>query len=60
MQPAGPNGFGYDPIFWYPDYGKTFGEVSDDEKTAVSHRGQAMRAFADICCSPAHLTHLRT
>ena len=43
--PAGPNGFGYDPIFWYPDYAKTFGEVSDEEKTAVSHRGQAMRAF---------------
>jgi XTP/dITP diphosphohydrolase len=43
--PAGPNGFGYDPIFLYPPYGKTFGEVSDEEKTAVSHRGQAMRAF---------------
>ena len=42
---AGQNGFGYDPIFWYPRYGKTFGEVSDQEKTAVSHRGQAMRAF---------------
>jgi XTP/dITP diphosphohydrolase len=42
---AGPNGFGYDPIFYYPGYGKTFGEVSDQEKTAVSHRGQAMRAF---------------
>ena len=45
--PAGPNGFGYDPIFFYPPYGKTFGEVSDEEKTAVSHRGQAMRAFRD-------------
>ena len=45
--PAGPNGFGYDPIFLYPPYGKTFGEVSDEEKTAVSHRGQAMRAFRD-------------
>jgi XTP/dITP diphosphohydrolase len=44
---AGPNGFGYDPIFLYPPYGKTFGEVSDDEKTAVSHRGQAIRAFRD-------------
>lgn len=43
--PAGPNGFGYDPIFFYPPYGKTFGEVSDAQKTAVSHRGQAMRAF---------------
>ena len=43
--PAGPNGFGYDPVFLYPTYGRTFGEVSDDEKTAVSHRGQAIRAF---------------
>jgi XTP/dITP diphosphohydrolase len=43
--PAGPNGFGYDPVFWYPPYSRTFGAVSDDEKTAVSHRGQAIRAF---------------
>ncbi len=43
--PAGSNGFGYDPIFHYPPYGRTFGEVSDAEKTAVSHRGQAIRAF---------------
>ena len=45
--PAGSNGFGYDPVFFYPPYGKTFGEVSDDLKTAVSHRGKAMRAFRD-------------
>jgi XTP/dITP diphosphohydrolase len=45
--PAGANGFGYDPILLYPRYGRTFGEVSDEEKTAVSHRGQAMRAFRD-------------
>ena len=44
-EPAGPNGFGYDPIFFYPPYGKTFGEVSDEQKCEVSHRGQAMRAF---------------
>jgi XTP/dITP diphosphohydrolase len=43
--PAGRNGFGYDPILFYPPYGKTFGEVSDDEKTAVSHRGQAIRTL---------------
>ena len=43
--PAGHNGFGYDPIFFFPPYGKTFGEASDAEKTAVSHRGQAIRAF---------------
>lgn len=45
--PAGPNGFGYDPIFLYPPYRKTFGEVSEEEKIAVSHRGQAMRAFRE-------------
>ena len=45
--PAGAHGFGYDPVFLYPPYGKTFGEVSDEEKTAVSHRGQAMRAFRE-------------
>ena len=41
--PAGSNGFGYDPIFFYPPYGKTFGEATDAEKNAVSHRGQAIR-----------------
>ena len=46
-KPAGSNGFGYDPIFFYPPYGRTFGEVSDTEKTAVSHRGQAIRAVRD-------------
>ena len=45
--PAGPNGFGYDPAFFYPPYGKTFGEVSDEEKTAVSHRGHAMRSLRE-------------
>lgn len=43
--PAGSHGFGYDPIFLYPPYGKTFGEVSDAEKTAASHRGKAIRAL---------------
>ena len=50
--PAGSNGFGYDPVFLYPPYGKTFGEVSDDEKTAVSHRGQAIRAFRAYLLRP--------
>lgn len=52
--PAGPNGFGYDPIFFYPPYGRTFGEVSDDEKSAVSHRGQAMRAFRAYLAAGLH------
>ncbi len=44
-QPAGDRGFGYDPIFCYPPYGKTFGEISPKEKAAVSHRGEAIRAL---------------
>ena len=55
--PAGPNGFGYDPIFFYPPYGKTFGEVSDEEKTAVSHRGQAMRALREYLLRPRPPSH---
>jgi non-canonical purine NTP pyrophosphatase (RdgB/HAM1 family) len=44
----GTNGFGYDPLFFYPPYGKTFGEVAREEKDRVSHRGKAfarLRAF---------------
>jgi len=44
-RPQGTHGFGYDPIFWYPDYGRTLGQVSDAEKLAVSHRGAAFRQF---------------
>jgi XTP/dITP diphosphohydrolase len=43
--PAGSGGFGYDPMFYFPAYGRTFGEVSFDEKLAVSHRGNAVRAL---------------
>jgi XTP/dITP diphosphohydrolase len=45
-EPRGTHGFGYDPIFHYPPYGRTLGEVEDDEKRAVSHRGVAFRALA--------------
>ena len=40
-EPRGTRGFGYDPIFYYPAYGKTFGEVDDARKLAVAHRGVA-------------------
>jgi XTP/dITP diphosphohydrolase len=43
--PAGEGGFGYDPIFFHPPLGRTLAEASDDEKRAVSHRGQAFRAL---------------
>jgi XTP/dITP diphosphohydrolase len=43
--PRGSYGFGYDPMFFYPPYRKTLGEVSGEEKLAVVHRGKAFRAF---------------
>ncbi len=45
--PRGENGFGYDPLFYIPSFDKTFAELSADEKNSISHRGVAMRAFAD-------------
>ena len=43
----GENGFGYDPIFYYPPFGKTTAELAPEEKNAVSHRGNALRVFYD-------------
>lgn len=43
----GEGGFGYDPIFYVPEKGKTFSELSAAEKNEISHRGRAMRCFAD-------------
>jgi XTP/dITP diphosphohydrolase len=44
-EPRGSHGFGYDPIFFYPPEGLTLGEVADEVKRAVSHRGAAFRAL---------------
>jgi XTP/dITP diphosphohydrolase len=44
-EPRGAHGFGYDPIFFYPPYGRTLGEATDEEKLAVSHRGAAFVQF---------------
>ena len=46
-EPRGENGFGYDPIFYYPPFGKTTAELSPEEKNQVSHRGNALRMFYD-------------
>jgi XTP/dITP diphosphohydrolase len=43
--PRGENGFGYDPLFYFPEIGKTFAELSAEEKAKYSHRGAAFRAF---------------
>ncbi|MBW2182206.1 MAG: Non-canonical purine NTP pyrophosphatase, partial [Deltaproteobacteria bacterium] len=46
-QPSGTNGFGYDPIFYYPPLKKTFAELSREEKSLVSHRGIALKEIRD-------------
>jgi XTP/dITP diphosphohydrolase len=48
FSPMGQNGFGYDPIFFYPQLGKTFGEIDRETKATVSHRGKALRKLAQI------------
>ncbi|MGZ4825023.1 MAG: RdgB/HAM1 family non-canonical purine NTP pyrophosphatase [Terriglobales bacterium] len=45
--PRGKNGFGYDPLFCFPQIGKTFAELSAEEKARYSHRGAAFRAFLE-------------
>jgi XTP/dITP diphosphohydrolase len=42
---SGSRGFGYDPLFFYPPLGRSFGELSSEEKLTVSHRGNAIRAL---------------
>lgn len=44
-QPRGDRGFGYDPLFFYPPLGRTFAELTREEKFAVSHRGRALRSL---------------
>ena len=45
--PSGDHGFGYDPVFFYPPLGKTFADLTRDEKSAVSHRGRALQEIKD-------------
>ena len=45
--PRGTNGFGYDPYFWVPEFGKTAAELTPDEKNSHSHRGMALRALLE-------------
>ncbi|HZR29664.1 MAG TPA: RdgB/HAM1 family non-canonical purine NTP pyrophosphatase [Terriglobales bacterium] len=45
--PRGENGFGYDPLFYLPELGKTTAELTAEEKAKVSHRGQAFRKFLE-------------
>lgn len=47
-EPAGENGFGYDPIFYLPEYGKTTAELSPEEKNKISHRGRALEMIKEV------------
>ena len=51
--PRGENGFGYDPLFFFPAIQKTFAELSPEDKAKYSHRGAALRAFLEWCVAPA-------
>ena len=52
QEPRGPGGFGYDPLFYYPPFGSSFGEVEGEKKFAVSHRGNALRAMLEYLIGP--------
>ena len=47
-EPAGTNGFGYDPIVYVPEYGMTTGQMEPEQKNAISHRGKALVAMEKI------------
>jgi XTP/dITP diphosphohydrolase len=53
--PRGTGGFGYDPLFFSDELGKTFGEATAEEKDSVSHRGRALRALAQALKGPPQL-----
>lgn len=52
LQPRGTGGFGYDPYFYYPPFGKTFAELSPEVKFQVSHRGHAFRKLLEAIEAP--------
>lgn len=45
--PLGNGGFGYDPLFYYPEYNKSFGELSEEEKNNISHRAKALEKLKE-------------
>jgi len=51
----GQNGFGYDPVFWYPPLEKTFAELTGEEKNRVSHRAEALNKLRDFLTGNPHL-----
>jgi XTP/dITP diphosphohydrolase len=52
-EPRGTHGFGYDPVFLLPEFGRTSAEISPDEKNRISHRAKAFRKIQDVLTSPS-------
>lgn len=46
-EPRGQNGFGYDPLFYLPEWGKTMAELTNEQKNSISHRGQALQKLKE-------------
>jgi XTP/dITP diphosphohydrolase len=57
--PAGANGFGYDPVFFVPELGRTLAELSLDEKNQISHRGRALDAWVEYLKRETESAHTR-
>ena len=57
--PRGSGGFGYDPLFYFPEIQKTFAELSAEEKSRYSHRGAAFRQFLEWCDAAARSARSR-
>jgi XTP/dITP diphosphohydrolase len=53
-QPRGEGGFGYDPLFFVPEEGLSFGELPPARKNEISHRARAVRAAAEVLADPSH------
>jgi len=47
LQPSGDGGFGYDPLFWLAEFGKTSAQLEREQKHAISHRGKALRVLLE-------------
>jgi XTP/dITP diphosphohydrolase len=51
LEPKGEHGFGYDPVFWEPEYGRTMAELGPEVKNRISHRARALAALREILVS---------
>jgi len=51
LEPRGEHGFGYDPVFWVPEYGRTMAELGPEVKNRLSHRARALAALKEILVS---------